>query len=567
MKTILFLNNNFIDSLHELKTLLSGVMSENLRREVIAAFQDGIIDDWLSEGDEECNLILSELSKVNKYDSNQTIENRLSSIFTNDDKKQKYANHVVKFADHCQIHEVKYCKIGKNGNLIGDPITVSSAGIKFKRDEHIGFQLYAGIKISNPDNENLSIQFEVKDAKELIFSEQYAVSLNTKKNDIKYIPITFNLNTKNTRNLRLILKVNNEIIWSIPLFIGTPFIMLHLDDIRIPLSLVEGKEGIESFYMMRYPATEDFKFNVPPQVSVSYKDVNRIIKSLNNKYNTKFRLPSVTEWQYAAKEGIYNSPYRFAGSDNLDEVAWCNSRCDWYNKQNNIGLKKANKLGLYDMSGNVWEMTNDVVGSYRIICGGAYNSSIEDCEVLSTSKIGSANDSNYYCGFRLVCDVSSIDNLPDNYVEYEQTEEEHNCNSENQNFVDMGLSVLWSIENFIHPRPLQLAGAEKYAKTRGVKSRLPSADEFNELFKNCICEERNGYLKLTSKINGNYLKFPLGSNYFWTSTIDNTTYGDNYKWYIIASVLEQKCHNYGSTPSRGIGRSDRNNHVIAVMEQ
>lgn len=75
-----------------------------------------------------------------------------------------------------------------------------------------------------------------------------------------------------------------------------------------------------------------------------------------------YRLPTEAEWEYAARGGKYSRHYRYAGSDNLDEVAWYakNSRRTTHPK----GGKKANELGLYDMCGNVFEWCWDRYGKY-----------------------------------------------------------------------------------------------------------------------------------------------------------------------------------------------------------
>lgn len=102
------------------------------------------------------------------------------------------------------------------------------------------------------------------------------------------------------------------------------------------------------------------KGNLLPVESVSYSDCKEFIKKLNKLTNRKFRLPTEAEWEFAARGGNFSQGYKFSGGDNLNSVAWYTDNSG--NNTHNVAQKQPNELGLYDMTGNVWEWCEDRYG-------------------------------------------------------------------------------------------------------------------------------------------------------------------------------------------------------------
>ena len=136
-----------------------------------------------------------------------------------------------------------------------------------------------------------------------------------------------------------------------------------------------------------------------PVETISWDDCQEFIKKLNQLTGKTFALPTEAQWEFAARGGNLSKGYKYAGSDNLDEVAWFG---DNSNRQTHtVAQKKSNELGLYDMSGNVWEWCNDwydytyyelspecnpqgpTSGVNRVLRGGCWDGVARRCRVLS----------------------------------------------------------------------------------------------------------------------------------------------------------------------------------------
>ena len=100
-----------------------------------------------------------------------------------------------------------------------------------------------------------------------------------------------------------------------------------------------------------------------PVEQVSWNDCQSFITKLNQLTGKNYRLPTEAEWEYAARGGANSTySYIYSGSNTLNDVAWTSSNSG--SQTHTIGTKQANALGLYDMSGNVWEWCNDWYGDY-----------------------------------------------------------------------------------------------------------------------------------------------------------------------------------------------------------
>ena len=99
-----------------------------------------------------------------------------------------------------------------------------------------------------------------------------------------------------------------------------------------------------------------------PVENVTWYDCQNFIQKLKSLTGQKFRLPTEAEWEFACRGGNKSRGYKYSGSNNLGSVAWYNGNSG--GKTRPVGTKAPNELGIYDMSGNVWEWCNDWYADY-----------------------------------------------------------------------------------------------------------------------------------------------------------------------------------------------------------
>ena len=160
-----------------------------------------------------------------------------------------------------------------------------------------------------------------------------------------------------------------------------------------------------------------FKGVKKPVEKISWNDCQTFIDILNQITGKKFRLPTEAEWEFAARGGNKSQGYKYSGSDMIEDVAWYADNSS--SETHDVKTKSPNELGLYDMSGNVYEWCYDrydnkyyknspqnnpmgpASGNNRVFRGGSANTNENNCRI-SFRSYGTAYSKYYNRGLRLV---------------------------------------------------------------------------------------------------------------------------------------------------------------------
>jgi formylglycine-generating enzyme required for sulfatase activity len=199
-----------------------------------------------------------------------------------------------------------------------------------------------------------------------------------------------------------------------------------------PNELPVHKVTLDAYFIGKFEVTQKVWFAVMnnnpahfsdciecPVEMVTYNVVLEFIEKLNTITGLQFRLPTEAEWEFAANGGNEGKRTRYAGSYKIDEVAWYERTAE--NRTHPVGEKLPNELGIYDMSGNVYEWTQDWFKRYKgkdqvnpvgpekgknkVIRGGCWHDDRDGCRVQCRVEMP-PDDRNGCLGFRLaMCPV------------------------------------------------------------------------------------------------------------------------------------------------------------------
>jgi formylglycine-generating enzyme required for sulfatase activity len=161
------------------------------------------------------------------------------------------------------------------------------------------------------------------------------------------------------------------------------------------------------------------KGNNLPITNITWNEAQVFVQKLSELTGMRFRLPTEAEWEYAARGGQKSKGYTYAGSNDIDEVGWYNGNSS--NKTHAVGQKQPNELGIYDMTGNVWEYCSDwhmpysaqaqtnpigaTTGEKHVLRGGCYHYDSKNCTNTNRHSYYTPDNGGASTSLRIVLEV------------------------------------------------------------------------------------------------------------------------------------------------------------------
>ena len=384
---ILLLRGAYLTKIEQLRSLLNDVSvtnSDDFREELLSALRDGALASW-------CDKRGFALTGIDmSADDKPLYETIVKKITGKTDFKAADKAFVGNFAEPLKEDDIKF-----DDDILKitiHPIKPTNDKFKFVLKNKKGEKISNSKEIDWKDktkNTSVQLTFDIKGSDKIDFELWVNESEKVKTNPF-VTPFT-------VKGVTFKMILVNHGTFTMGSTLEKPKTLAH----KVTIS--------KDYYMGETPVTQalwqavmgdnpsEFKGDNNPVENVSWNDCQEFINKLNRLTGRKFRLPTEAEWEFAARGGNKSNHTQYAGSSDIDEVAWCKSNSG--GKTHPVAQKKPNELGLYDMSGNVREWCNDrydadyyakspstdpqgpKFGDNCVMRGGAHSTSLKLCRL------------------------------------------------------------------------------------------------------------------------------------------------------------------------------------------
>ena len=403
MRTILFIDNSVCSNLDQLKKYFDASLSPNssIYEELLTLHRDGVLTDWLSEGKTEDEKRLADiLNNIPENLSNSDLMEQLVSVFTNRNVQLEKPL----LSDYVDFEHFAIKVDGSSSEIGCETIKIEEAQIGKS-------SIIVEMKVKKIDNENFTIKVFDNDTK--IFSKTELRLDYYKIGEIATIEIPLPIMGKDMHHLLIMNEISVLCSLSVEVSLnetvslkGSKFKMIYVErqgkpgfkigEVPVTQSLwrdimgsnpsFHSKEKRPSPKGIMNKIIDFFTFyNIRPVEMVSYEDCQEFLEKLNELTGRKFRLPTKEEWLFASKGGLKSKGFLYSGSNDKDDVAWHLDNAESHTHP--VKEKQPNELGIYDMSGNVYEWCSDetywntIKYTIKYACGGSY-----ECDIRGNGK-------------------------------------------------------------------------------------------------------------------------------------------------------------------------------------
>lgn len=398
----LYINDEFCDSFERLRSYIKHLENRSIREDLLDIARSGDLSKWLDE-----HSLVKLAEEIEKLNSNESIGDadyitKLSALFEVENKYKKIPyQKCLKFVDVSTSVKNDTLLIRVRFQILDD-VNETYRISAVSRIEKLACDI-------NPSKHTTGTCYDAvltQEGYNAFIEQKYTIALDD--TELKTISFGGYNDKKNPLNM---IKV-----------IGGSYQIGATSEQGNDASENEIKRRVKvhDFFISAVPVTRSLwnsvmgnsngEENNKPITNVSYDDCQRFIEKLNHITGEKYRLPTEEEWEYAARGGQKSRHFRYSGSNNVSDVAWYRGDSN-RGTIHEVGIKKPNELGIYDMSGNVWEWTSSVCTNFTkdisikslghmVTRGGCANSTSKGCRV-SRRYSSEINHKSKYLGFRL----------------------------------------------------------------------------------------------------------------------------------------------------------------------